>query len=60
MTSPSPLATLQVRILLVGKRHVGGGLHLLLVLLENGLVDLDLGGSEGGSSNELLQRLLAS
>lgn len=45
---------LQVGIVLVGEGHVGGSLHLLLVGSHGGLVDLDLWGSEGRSSNELL------
>lgn len=45
---------LDVGILLVGERHVGGIGHLLLVLLEDGLVNLDLRGSESWCSNELL------
>lgn len=54
VTSPTFASNLQVGILLVGERHVGGRLHLLLVLLQNGLVDLDLRGSEGGSGNKFL------
>jgi hypothetical protein len=46
---------LQVCILLVGQWHLGGILHLLLVLLEHGLVDLDFWGSQGGGSDEFLQ-----
>ena len=45
---------LEVGIVLVGQGHVGGGLHLLLVLLENSLVDLDLWGSKGGGSDKVL------
>lgn len=56
VTSPSSASNLQVGILLVGERHVGSSLHLLLVLLQNGLVDLDLRRSEGGGSNEFLWR----
>jgi len=44
---------LKVGIVLVGEGHVGGILHLLLVLLENSLVDLDLWGSKGGGSDEV-------
>lgn len=51
---------LEVGIVLVGEGHVGGLLHLLLVLLENSLVDLDLWGSEGGGSDEVLEELLAT
>lgn len=46
---------LQVGIILIGKGKVCGGLHLLAVLLELLVVDLNLGGSESGGSNELLQ-----
>ena len=46
---------LQVGIVLVGEGHVGGSLHLLLVGSHGGLVDLDLWGSEGRGSNELLK-----
>jgi hypothetical protein len=46
---------LQVGIILIGKRHLGGLLHLLLVGLHSGLVNLDLWGSEGGGGNELLE-----
>lgn len=45
---------LKVGILLVGERHLGRSIHLLLVLEENGLVDLDLWGSEGGCGDKLL------
>lgn len=41
-------------ILLVGKRHLGGLVHLGSVLLHKLLIDNGGGGSEGGSSNELL------
>jgi hypothetical protein len=51
---------LEVGIVLVGEGHVGGGLHLLLVLLENSLVDLDLWGSEGGGSDKVLGKRLAT
>ena len=51
---------LKVGIVLVGKGHVGGGFHLLLVLLENGLVDLDLRRSKGGGSDEVLGQMLAT
>jgi hypothetical protein len=46
---------LQVGIILIGKRHLGGLLHLLLVGLHSGLVNLDLWGSESGGGNELLE-----
>jgi hypothetical protein len=45
---------LQVGVVLVGQGHLGGVLHLLLVLLEHGLVDLDLGGRKGGRGDEFL------
>lgn len=45
---------LQVGIILVGQRHLGGSGHLVLVLLEHGLVDLNLGRSQGGGSDEFL------
>jgi hypothetical protein len=51
---------LEVGIVLVGEGHVGGGLHLLLVLLENSLVDLDLWGSKGGGSDKVLGVKLAT
>jgi len=44
---------LKVGILLIGQRHLGGGVHLLLVLEKNGLVDLDLWGSKGGCGDKL-------
>jgi len=47
-------SNLQVGIVLIGKRHLGGSLHLLLVGLHGGLVDLDLWGSESRGGNELL------
>jgi hypothetical protein len=46
---------LQVGIVLVGEGHLGGFLHLLLVVLHGGLVDLDLWGSEGGCGDEVLK-----
>jgi hypothetical protein len=52
--TPLSNRNLQIRIFLIGQRHLGGVLHLLLVLLKNGLVDLDLRGSKGGSSDEFL------
>lgn len=45
---------LQVGIILIGEGHLGGLLHLLLVGLHGGLVDLDLRGSESRCGNELL------
>ena len=45
---------LQVWVFLVRERHVGGVLHLLLVLLEHGLIDLDFRRSKRGSSDEFL------
>jgi hypothetical protein len=45
---------LQVGIVLVGEGHLGGFLHLLLVVLHGGLVDLDLWGSKGGCGDEVL------
>jgi hypothetical protein len=44
---------LQVCIVFIWERHLGGIGHLLLVLLKNGLVNLDLGRSEGWRSDEL-------
>ena len=52
------VSRLQVGVLLVGQRHVGGGLHLLLVGGHGLLVNLNLRGSKGGSGDELLQRRL--
>jgi hypothetical protein len=40
-------AHLQVGVLFIGKWHVCSSLHLLLVLLENGLVDLNFWRSKG-------------
>jgi hypothetical protein len=51
------LAYLQVGVVLVRQRHRGGVLHLLLVLLEHGLVDLDLGRRKGGGGDEFLEKL---
>ena len=48
-------SNLQVGIILIGKRHLGSSLHLLLVGLHGGLVDLDLRGSEIRGGNELLE-----
>jgi hypothetical protein len=46
---------LQVGVVLIGQGHLGGIVHLLRVLLENGLVDLDLWGSEGRGGDEFLR-----
>jgi len=43
---------LQIGILFVRKRHLCRNRHLLLVLFENGLVDLDFRRRKGRSSNE--------
>lgn len=55
-----PIASLTIRlqivVLLVGKRHLSGVRHFLLVLLEKLGVDLHLRGSESGSRNEFLER----
>jgi hypothetical protein len=45
-------AHLQISVLFVRKRHVGSGLHLLLVLLEDGLVDLNFWWSKGRCGDE--------
>lgn len=47
-------SNLQVGIVLIGKGHLGGSLHLLLVGLHGGLVDLDLRGSKGRCGDEVL------
>ena len=44
---------------LTRQRHGGGVLHLLAVLLQELLVDLGSGGSQSGSSNELLLKLIS-
>jgi hypothetical protein len=49
----SPYPYLQVGVVLIGQRHLGGVLHLLSVLIEDSLVDLDLGRRKGGGSDEL-------
>jgi hypothetical protein len=54
-----PKAHLQVGILFVGKRHVGGGFHLLLVLFEDSLVDLNFWWSKGGCGDKF-ERLVAN
>jgi hypothetical protein len=43
---------LQVGIIFIWKRHLGGICHLLLVLLKDGLINLDLGWGKGWRSNE--------
>lgn len=50
---------LQIVVVLVGKRHLSGVGHFLLVLLEELGVDLHLRGSESGSGNEFLEWMLA-
>lgn len=45
---------LQVTIVLIGQGHLSGILHLLRVLGEHGLIDLDLGRRKGGGSDEFL------
>lgn len=47
------ISHLQVGVVLIGEGHSGGGVHLLLVLGEEGLVDLDLRGREGEAGDEL-------
>jgi hypothetical protein len=49
---------LQVWVLFVRKWHIGSILHLLLVLLEHFLVDLDFRRSKSGRSDEF-ERLVA-
>lgn len=51
-------AYLQVCVVFVGQGHVRGGVHFLLVLCENGLVDLNLRRRKGRCSDEL-ERLVA-
>ena len=43
----------QISIILIWKRHLLRLVHFLLVLVHELLVDLDLGRSESGRSNEL-------
>lgn len=50
---------LQVGVLLVRQRHLCGVLHLLLVLLHGGLVNLHLRRGESWGRDELLESLLA-
>ena len=45
---------LQIGVILIGQGHLSGILHLLLVLLENSLVDLDLRRSQSGGGDEFL------
>lgn len=45
---------LQIWVVLVWQRHIGSIGHLLLVLLERGLVDLDLWWRESWCGDELL------
>lgn len=47
------MTPLQVGIFLIWKGHVGSCLHLLLVLLEDSLVDLDFWRCEGWRSDEI-------
>jgi hypothetical protein len=54
----SSLSYLQVGIILIGQRHLSSVLHLLLVLLENSLVNCDLGRSQSGCGNEFLIALV--
>jgi hypothetical protein len=51
---------LKVGIVLIGEGHVGGLLHLFLVLLEDSLVDLDLGRSKSGGGDKVLGGMLAT
>jgi hypothetical protein len=44
---------LQIGVVLIGQRHLGGVLHLLLVLLEHSLVDLDLGRRKSGGGDKV-------
>lgn len=48
---------LQVSIVLIRQRHLGGLLHLLLVLLQQVLVNLDLRRSQSWGGNELQLRV---
>ena len=48
------MARLQVVIILVRKGHSSGSLHLLLVLLEQGLVDLGSGRGQSRGSDKFL------
>ena len=53
------MARLQIVIVLIGKGNGRGRLHLLLVLLEQGLVDLGSRRGKGRGSNEVLGMILA-
>jgi hypothetical protein len=44
---------LEIWVVLIGKRHLSSICHLLLVLLENCLVDLDFRGSKSRGGNEV-------
>ena len=52
------IARLQVGVILIGEWHLGSILHLLLVLLKQGLVNGGGWGSEGGCGNEFLLRVI--
>jgi hypothetical protein len=54
------LSYLQIRVVLIGQGHLSGVLHLLLVLLENSLVNLNLRRSQSGGSDEFLKIALVS
>ena len=54
----SCLSYLQVGVVLVGQGHLSGVLHLLLVLLEDSLVNLDLRRSQSGGGDEFLKSAL--
>jgi hypothetical protein len=59
VASASPMSFyLQVGVILIRQRQLGGVLHLLSVLVEHSLVDLDLGRRKGGGGDEL-QSLVA-
>jgi hypothetical protein len=47
-------AILQVGVILIGKGHLSSILHLLLVLLKQGLVNGGGRGSQGGCGNKFL------
>lgn len=51
----SSRTNLQIRVLFVGQGHLGGLVHLRLVLLEDLVVDLHLGRGQGGGGNEFLK-----
>lgn len=54
----SSLSYLQVGVILIRQRHLSSVLHLLLVLLENSLVNLDLGRSQSGRGDKFLIALV--